>query len=139
VQAWPVDSFHRIVAVSLVVGAVGVGVGTRWHALHGDEQTADVVALDRVRRENSDGTTRENLMPRVRVQRGGTSQEAVVDNEFLFADLHVGDRVTVWVHGDEVVARDTGNDLLRGALVGFACGVLTYLGAALLTLLMPRK
>jgi hypothetical protein len=132
-----VDSFHRVLAVSLVVGAVGVGVGTRWHALLGDEQTADVVALDRVRRDNSDGSTREDVMPRVRVQRDGTSREAVVTNEFLFADHRVGDRVTVWVHGDEVVARDTGNDLLRGALVGFAGGMLTYLGAAVL--LMGRK
>lgn len=121
------------------MAAVGVVAGVRWHALFGDEVDAEVVSIEVVRRDNTDGGTREDNMPRVRFERAGTSREVVVSNEYVFANVRAGDRVTVWVRGDEVVVRGTGNDALRGALVGVAGGTLTYLGAALLTLVLERR
>jgi hypothetical protein len=44
----------------------------------------------------------------------------------------------VWDDGVDVVARDTGNDVLRGTAVAFLFGVLAYLLGALFDLVRRR-
>lgn len=94
--------------------------------------------MELVRRENSDSSSRENAMPRVRFVRDGEVTEAVVANEYIFATLAVGDALVVWDDGVDVVARDTGNDVLRGTAVAFLFGVLAYLLGALFDLVRRR-
>ena len=135
------NAFRAVVAGAVFAAVVGFGVGFRWHALVGTEATAHVVATELVRHENTDGSSREDAMPRVRFVRDGEVTEAVVANEYIFATLAIGDALVVWDDGSDVVARDTGNDVLRGTAVAFLFGVLAYLLGALFDLVRrhPRQ
>ena len=129
----------RVITLVVFMVLSGFGFGLYKHAIFGRSVRAEVLAIERVMRDNTDSTMSEVSMPRLSFDDNGHKREEVVVNEYVFRDVRIGDDVDAWVVEDEVVMQDVGNDLLRGGLFTAIFGVTAYLGAAVASLAGERR